>query len=267
MNKYISVFKISIVQELVYKLNFVIWRLRNIIQILVFYFLWTAVFEGSNISHFGYTKENIIAYSILLIFIRAIVLSTKSTEVSGQIANGDLSNYLLKPLNFFKYLIVKDMSSKSLNIIFSIFEIILLFIFLKPVMFIQTNPLFILLFVVSLIIAAFIFFNIVMITNAVPFWIPELGWGAQFLVLMIFVEFLSGAFFPLDVFPKAVLEFLKYTPFPYLIFIPIKTYLGTESVVDIIKNISIGGLWSVILWMIMNKVWKKGLKVYDAVGR
>lgn len=267
MKKYTSIFKISLAQEFVYKLNFVIWRFRNIIQILVFFFLWNAVFEGGNPNYFGYTKEKIIAYSFLLVLIRSIVLSTKATDVSGFVSSGELSNYLLKPVNYFKYLLTRDASNKLLNIVFSFFEISILYIFLKPTLFIQTNPIHLLLFVVSLIIATFIFFNIVMLTNSVPFWVPELGWGAQFLVLMIFVEFLSGAFFPLDVFPKGLYEFLKLTPFPYLIFIPIKTYLGTESTFEIVKNISIGLTWSIILWLLMNKVWKKGLKIYEAVGR
>lgn len=267
MNKYISIFKISIAQEFVYKLNFIMWRFRNVIQILVFFFLWTSVFSNPDVVYFGYNQEKIIAYSFLLIIIRAIVLSSRSVDVSGHVSNGDLSNFLLKPINYFRYLIVRDFSSKILNIGFSVVEISILFIILKPNIFIQTNLVQIILFIVSLFIAAFIFFNIVMITNSVPFWIPELGWGAQFLVIMIFVEFLSGAFFPLDVFPKQVFEFLKFTPFPYLIFIPIKTYLGDGGIIDTLKNISIGGVWSIVLWLLMNKIWKKGLKVYEAVGR
>ncbi len=91
--------------------------------------------------------------------------------------------------------------------------------------------------------------------------------GVQFLVISIFVEFLSGAFFPLDVFPKPIYEFLKLTPFPYLVFIPIKTYLGNMSTFETTKNLLLGGLWTIILWLLMNKVWKKGLKVYEAFGR
>lgn len=267
MNKYISIFKIALRQEFVYKLNFIIWRVRNIIQVLVFFFLWSAVFQNSDASYFGYTQEKIIAYSFLLIFIRSVVMSSKTTDVSGYVSSGDLSNYLLKPLNFFKYLLTKDAASKFLNISFSAVEITVLFLILRPNIFIQTNPSNIILFILSLIIAAFIFFSIVMLSNCVPFWIPELGWGAQFIVVMILVEFLSGAFFPLDVFPAPIYQFLKLTPFPYLIFVPIKTYLGNEGTAEVIKSLLFGGLWAVILWLLMNKVWKKGLKVYEAVGR
>lgn len=268
MEKYFSVFKISLAQEFVYKLNFIMWRLRNTIQILVFFFLWSSVFTGgSEVSYFGYSQSSIMAYTFLLVLIRSIVMSTKSTDVSGYVSSGELSNYLLKPINFFKYLLARDSSTKILNIIFSIIEILILYLILKPDLFIQTNMFQIFLFIISLIIASFIFFSIVMLANSAPFWVPEIGWGVQFLVIVIFVEFLSGAFFPLDVFPKPLFEFLKLTPFPYLVFMPIQTYLGNMDLLENTKNILIGGLWAIILWLIMNKVWKKGLKIYEAVGR
>lgn len=273
MEKYFSVIKISFAQEFVYKLNFIMWRFRNILQILVFFFLWSSVFQSQpnsssvEITYFGYTQSSIVAYTFLLILIRSIVMSTKSTDVSGHVSNGELSNYLLKPIHFFKYLLARDISTKLLNIIFSFFEILFLYLILRPNLFIQTNPFQILLFILSLVIAGFIFFSIVMLSNSAPFWVPEIGWGVQFLVTIIFVEFLSGAFFPLDVFPKPLYEFLKLTPFPYLVFVPIQTYLGNLSTFETAKNLIIGTIWSIILWLIMNKVWKKGLKIYEAVGR
>lgn len=272
MDKYFSVFKITIAQEFVYKLNFIMWRIRNIIQIIVFFSLWSAVFESngpsaSENSYFGYTQSSIVAYTFLLILIRSVVMATKSTDVSGFISNGELSNYLLKPINFFRYLITRDAAVKMLNIAFSFFEILGLYFILKPSLFIQTNPMQIFLFLISIFFATFIFFCIVMLASSAPFWVPEIGWGVQFLVTVIFVEFLSGAFFPLDVFPKPLFEFLKLTPFPYLVFIPIKIYLGNLSVFENIKGLALGGIWSVILWLLMNKVWKRGLKIYEAVGR
>ncbi len=267
MSKYLQILKISFQQEFTYRLNFIMWRVRNVIQILVFFFLWSSVFAAQGSNYFGYNKEKIIAYAFLLILVRAIVMSSRSVDVAGIISNGELSNLLIKPVNFFKYWITRDISSKLLNIIFSFFEIVILFLILKPNIFIQTNPLQILLFITSLLIAAFIFFCIAMLTSFIPFWIPEVSWGAQFLVIVVFVEFLSGAFFPLDVFPKSIYEFLRFTPFPYLIFVPIKTYLGVESISTTSGSLLIGFTWSLILWILMKRVWQKGLKIYEAVGR
>jgi len=122
-------------------------------------------------------------------------------------------------------------------------------------------------FLLSLIIAMFIFFNLSMLTSFVPFWVPELSWGAQFLMIVVIVEFLSGASFPLDIFPNTIYQILRLTPFPYLVFIPIKIYLGNFSYAVVAQSLVIGLIWCVILWKIMNYVWKKGLKIYEGVGR
>ena len=44
MKKYWSIFKISFEQEFAYRLNFILWRVRNVFQILLTYFLWSTVF-------------------------------------------------------------------------------------------------------------------------------------------------------------------------------------------------------------------------------
>ena len=86
-------------------------------------------------------------------------------------------------------------------------------------------------------------------------------------MIMIVAEFLSGSYYPLDVFPSIVFNILRFTPFPYLVFIPIKLYLGSFSTSLIIQSLVIGGVWSIILWKVTNHVWKRGLLVYEGVGR
>lgn len=265
--KYWSIFKISFAQEFAYRLNFVLWRLRNVFQILIFFFLWDAVFSGSGTEVFGYDKAKIFTYAFVLIVVRAVVMSSRSTDVAGQIANGELTNLLLKPINFFKYWITRDLSSKYLNIVFGAIETFFLVVILKPNLFFQTNIFYNLAFLLALVIAMIIFFNLMMLTSMIPFWVPELSWGAQFLFIVIVAEFLSGAFFPLDVFPGAIYEILRLLPFPYLIFIPIKIYLGSFDVSLTIQSLLIGIFWCAVLWKLTLTVWKKGLRVYEGVGR
>lgn len=266
MKKYWQIFKISFAQEFAYKASFIMWRVRNVLQILIFFFLWDAVFRNGTDSYFGYNRTKIFTYAFSLIIVRAIVLSSRSIDVAGQISKGDLTNLLLKPVNFFKYWLTRDVGSKFLNISFGIFEVSLLLILLKPPIFIQTNIIYLLFFFLSLIIASFIFFNLTMLTSFVPFWAPETAWGAQFLVSVI-IEFLSGAFFPIDIFPSGVYNVLTLMPFSYLIFVPIKIYLGSFSYSMMFQSLAIGIIWSLILWKTMNNIWKKGLLVYEGVGR
>ena len=267
MSKYLTIFKISLAQEFAYRTSFIMWRVRNVLSIFLIFFLWDAVFSDPGRTLFGYDRTKILTYVFLLLIVRGLVLSVKSYDVAGEIGRGDLTNYLTKPLSYFKYWLTRDASSKTLNIIFAIGETILLYLILKPPFYIQTNPVFLVSFLVVLIIAMLIYFVIIFILSSISFWAPELAWGVGWLFITVIIEFMSGAVFPLDVFPRAVQDVLSLTPFPYLIFFPIQVYLGQISTPVIIKGVLVSGIWLVVLWSIFNSLWKRGLRVYQSHGK
>ncbi len=267
MNKYLSVFKISFQQEFAYRLNFVMWRLRNVIQIFLVFYLWDAVFTNSDRVIFGYNREKILTYVFGLLIVKALVLSARATDIAGEISRGELSNYLLKPLNYFNYWLTRDISSKALNLAFAIVETTFLVIILKPPFFIQTNFLTILGFVLFIALAVFLFSLLLFIISSLTFWMPEAGWGIHFLVTVVIVEFLSGALFPLDILPGSLQNALYFTPFPYLIYFPLQVYLGNIGGMEFVKGLSISLFWIILLWFAMKAVWERGLKEYQAYGR
>lgn len=267
MQTYLSIFKISFQEEFAYRLNFILWRARNVLQIFIAFYLWDTIFANPDRIIFGYDKAKILTYVFGLIIVRAFVLSSRTVDVAGEISRGELSNYLVKPINYFKYWLTRDLSSKALNLGFAFVEGVLLYLYLRPPFFVQTDPLFISGFLVAITIAMFIYFVLLFITSSVPFWAPEAAWGGHFLVTVIMVEFLSGALFPLDVLPPLLQEILSYTPFPYLIFFPLRVYLGQAQGPEIVRGVLIGGVWASILWLLMKNIWARGLKVYQAYGR
>lgn len=267
MNKYWTIFKISLQQEFAYRLNFIMWRARNVLQIFLIFFLWSAVFSDPSRSLFGYDRVKILTYVFGILVVKAIVLSSRGILVANEIAGGGLTNYLLKPVSYFRYWLTRDLSSKSLNLFFAIFEFSILFLILKPQIFLQTNPFNIFFFAVSLVLAIFLFFTILFITSFVAFWTPEMAWGTQFFVIVIIVEFLSGGIFPIDILPQGLQNFLYLTPFPYLVFFPLQIYLGKFSGIFIGRGIAIALFWAIVLWLFMKSLWAKGVRVYRAEGR
>lgn len=266
VKKYISVFKISFAQEFAYRINFVMWRVRNVLQIFLVYFLWDTVFTNPNRIIFGYNREKILTYVFLTIFVKAFVFSSRTVDVSGEIAQGQLSNYLLRPISYFKYWWTRDMASKFLNISFAIIEFSLLVLFLKPDIFIQLNPLYLFLFGFSILIAIFFYFILLFIISAIPFWMPEAAWGGNF-ILIVILEALSGTVFPIDILPANIQNILYLTPFPYLVFFPIQIYLGNLTLTFILKGFVISIVWCFVLYFSMQKVWRKGILVYQSFGR
>jgi len=267
MKKYWSVFKISFVQEFAYKANFIMWRVRNVFQIFIVFFLWDSIFADPGRELFGYNRAQILTYVFGIIVVKAFVLSARAVDVAGEIADGRLTNYLLKPIGYFKYWLTRDLSSKALNFAFATVEVGILYFILRPPLFLQVSPIYVFAFLVAVALAILIFFHLLFITGLVPFWYPEAAWGAQFLFVWVFTEFLSGATFPLDILPIAIQKGLYLTPFPYLVFFPIQVYLGKLGAIEIVKGLGIMAAWIVFLRFTTNWLWHKGLRVYRAEGR
>lgn len=267
MQKYIQIFKISFEEEFVYRLNFILWRIRNVFQILLTYFLWSTVFSNPQTVIFGYDRSRILTYVFGIMIVRAFVLSARAMDVSGDVSDGNLSNYLLKPVSYFKYWFTRDLSSKTLNLIFAAIEFTALFIILKPPFYFQTDIYTFLTFIISIAIAIFLYFTLLFLVSAVPFWAPELGWGSHFVVTVVIIEALSGSLFPINILPANLQGIVMSLPFPYLIYFPIQVYLGNISGIDLVRGLGISVLWAVFLWFAMNYVWQKGMKAYQAIGR
>lgn len=259
----LAIFKIAWAQGLVYRLNFVLWRIRTILQFLLVYFIWWTIFQSQD-KIFGYTRSSILTYVLVLAVVRAIVLSSRATDVMNKINDGSITNFLVRPMGILKFYFYQDLADKFLNILFMIFEISAIVFLLKPEIIVQTNVFTNSLFATTLILGIILWFCINMIISLLSFWV-ENSWGPLFL-LMIFMEGLGGGLFPIDILPKGIYDFLMLTPFPYLIYFPAKIYLSSFPVDQLILYYSVFIFWLISSWVAMNWILRLGLKHYTASG-
>ena len=160
MRKYFTVFEISWQNELVYRLNFVLWRLRNILRFLMTFFLWKGIFISRN-SIFGYSQPQILTYVFMILAIQSLVLSAPSSDnIGGEIGNGDLSNYLVKPIGYLRYWFTRDMASKVLNVIFAVGELVLVWYLFRPNLVFPSDPLTLIAFLISSVLALMTYYLI-----------------------------------------------------------------------------------------------------------
>lgn len=266
MKKYWTVFLLSFQNEFTYRLNFILWRVRNVLRILMTYFLWNSVFSQNKIA-FGYTHEQVMAYVFLVLIVNTIVMSAPSNDnIGGEISNGDLGNFLLKPISYLRYWLTRDWASKLLNILFAVGEVSLLYIIFIPKLFFSSSPAILLLSILSVIIASLIYFLITKLAVLFAFWTPENTWGLMFIFLVLY-ELLSGGIFPLDVLPNTLLKALEFTPFPYLVYYPIVIAVGKVDLVTSFSIVVKGLFWIAGLSLLVKKMWHRGLKIYSVSGR
>lgn len=265
VRKYWTVFKTSWSNGFVYRFNFWLWRVRSVVVVLTIYFLWNAVFSNNQIIA-GYTRDKILTYVFLTLVLRSLILGQRSMDAAGEIANGKLSNYLLKPLNYHVYWFVRDLADKLLNLFFTFFETIILYLVLRPPIFIQNNPAVLLGFAVAVVAAVFLNFILGNIASNFSFWTPGNAWSFWFLYL-VFQDFLGGVMYPLDIFPQAISKIIMLLPFPYLLFFPANTYLGKIAAPDYFWGLAVMTFWFTVCLFLLKFEWRAGVKDYQAEGR
>ncbi len=263
MKKYFRVFSNSLQEYFAFRLNFILWRVRVIISILISYFLWQTIFQSQN-QIFGYRAAEMLTYILLITFLNGIVLSSQTFRVAEEINTGTLSSFIIRPISYFGYVLFRDISDKTVNTFFSVLEIILLVIVLRPPIFLQTSFFWLGLFSITCVLAALLFFEIGMMLSIIGFWSRE-TWAPRF-IFFILVTFLAGTFFPLDILPVPVYNFIQLLPFTYLIFFPLKIYLGHIGSAALIKGFFIMSGWIIFLGVILRVSWRRGLKIYTAEG-
>lgn len=261
MHRYLQVFIVTVKEYFVYRLNFVLWRLRVVISSLITLFLWMGVFD--TVSSFGsYSKTEMLSYLLYMGLIMTLVSSTRTTNLAYEIQSGGIMNILLKPLSIFPYYATIDAVDKLMNIFFGLIEFFLIITLLAIPLVIPHGGM---LFVFFLLSAVFISFCINLLLSFVGFWTPEV-WAPRFLFMMI-IYFVSGTFFPLDLLPPLIYRIFLLTPFPYLYYLPAKILVsGPEPHYIVQQSLSVS-LWCILLFVLTKTVWKKGIREFSFWGK
>lgn len=262
--KYVVIFKIAVIGELEYRMNFMLSLFSAVFLILIQFFLWKAVFLASTESvQFGYEYHAMISYVIIAGFVAKFVTCGFEWDISHDIKEGKLNNYVIKPISYMSYRFWNFFGSKAVQFVM----IALVFIGLalmnasiRQVMNVKS----VMLFIVSILLAMILNFFIYYLVATIAFWLQEI-WGIFIIVHLIFT-FASGGVFPLDVFGKVFMGIVKWLPFKYIVYYPVSLLIGQVQGSMVLEGILIQLVWVIILYLLSKLMWRIGLKNYTSVG-
>lgn len=261
MKKYLTVFKISISEVIAEKETLLVWSISSALGLIGIMVVWLAS-DKTVIG--GFTKPELISYYILLYFLEQVIGWYIFWDVRTAIMNGTISNYLIKPLSFFKHIALHELAYKIVNMITHLFVGILIVILLNEYLhFSFSIGLVLKLVPVILIGAGIIFLSHFFIGCATFFWTES-----QFLsdFHWILGLLLGGNMLPLSFFPTTILNLVKLNPFRYTFSFPAEIIFNKVTTDDYYFGILIGSLWVLIFVMLSAWLWKSGLKKHSAFG-
>ncbi|MEI6690486.1 MAG: ABC-2 family transporter protein [bacterium] len=241
----------------------IMWRIRQIFVFLIPFFIWRAV-VGNGGEIYGYTFASLMTYLFGTTVLRSLVMGSRTADLGWMINSGSLTIPLMRPIGMFRFLFARDMADKLFNLTFMFLEIPLMLLIFHPPIFMQSNILINITTILSVILAMLLYFFINIIFGCIAFWSRDV-WAPRFL-LMVIIEFATGAMFPLDMLPAFWQKLILFTPFPYLLYTPLKIYLGQQGV-NISQSLAIQIIWVILFGIFTMALWRKGLKNYEAEGR
>lgn len=260
MRIYLVILETTFKEYFVYRLNFVLWRLRAFISTLVTFFLWAAVFDRHT-TFYTYEKSSFLSYILYANLIVTFVFGTRTADIAAEISDGSIMNRLLKPIHFFLFFFTRDVADKLLNLLFGIGEMLVIALLFGVALIPPHN---IGLFLVFLLNGVLISFFINIMLSSIGFWSSD-TWGPRFLFFIV-IFFLSGSYFPLDILPKPIYLALLATPFPYLFYLPVHLLIGQADSYRYIQ-IFFSYFWLVVSMYLCLFIWKKGLRSFSFWGR
>lgn len=263
LKKYLTVFKLSWENVLEYRFNFLMGRVRSLVLLLTLYFLWTTVF-ANKANLFGFSRNQIVTYVLGATFLFSFVFVHSMDDIADTIANGRLSLFLLKPINFLGYWFVRRIASRLMQLLTTVAELAVFIILVRPQFFTQLNSEILLLSFVALLSAIVLLTFLDFFAGLASFWTVH-AYGPRFVFKML-MEFTSGRFFPLNILPAVLFKLTSFLPFSFLVFFPLNVYLGRLTTYEVCQGLLTQTIWIAVLFVILKVIWSRGLRRYEAVG-
>ncbi len=260
--KWLATMRISWRKQLSYKLNLLLLVVGpSVVFFFVKYSLWTAIFSMPGVAKIqGYDRSGMLDYQIWSLIVAFLVQGYNSMNLSEDIRLGRISAFLVYPFGFWSFQTASFLAFQGIQLITALVTLGLMVLggFLSH----WEGP-HLLSGLLFCGVASLFWYQVSYLIGLVTLWLEE-TWVLRVMFAMV-AQFLSGAFLPLEMFPEPLVHALRWTPFPYLTYAPVKVFMG-QFADSMVFALAILGLWIGILALVTQVVWRRGMRLYTAAG-
>ena len=251
--------RFNMMKGLAYPWELSAFFLRKFIYLLFLSFFWLAV---SRSTEGALNFRQLIAYFLLSSAVTNLIFSNSTPfgrYIYRKIRNGELSNFLIKPISTVPFLFFSFIGENWMNIFYALISATIAIIMIPP-----PGILNVVFFLVFIVLAFFVSFALNILIATLSFYFVEVAGIRNSFDHVRTIQ--SGSLIPLTMFPIMIKQVVMFTPFPLLAFIPTYTLQNPIQMWETLQMISISVAWASGLTVIMSVVWRKSLKKYEGVG-
>src|SRR5437667_1833978 len=134
MKKYFHVINIGIKNNLTYRFNFLMRTLFGLIRLVAMLYVWRTIYEGKGAgSTVGdYSLAQMISYYLLVTVVDALTaVNEDDWQIAGDIKDGNISQFLLKPIDYLWYRLCLFFSGRLTYVAVAIIPLTLFILYLR----------------------------------------------------------------------------------------------------------------------------------------
>ncbi|MEK7605164.1 MAG: ABC-2 family transporter protein [Patescibacteria group bacterium] len=264
--RYLRIFLIHFHRVIENRSRSVVWTLLSIFNPLVYLCFWFAVYKSSGKVVGDLSLSELASYYLLLTFAGSLLMAHIDESVAEEdIYEGGLVKYIVRPFSYFWDLYFGELGWRIFQGGLSIIVFVIFSYFLHSLSHFVSSPILILLTLLSIILAYTLSFIFRMILGFTAFWVTEFR-GVQNVAETIILVF-AGFVVPLQFLPVFMQKISYILPFAYMIYYPILAIQGKLDFSQMVKVLSTQAVWIVLLSLLYQYMWRKGLKLFTGVGQ
>lgn len=263
MKTWKAAFKIKKHEFLVYRSNVYLNLFFGCVPLVFSIILWKAIYGSEQSMIGGYSYTQMITYYVVVFLISQIInVRDNTVNMSELIQNGNMHNYMLKPVRYIKLNFQLYLAEKVIYFCNIIIPFIVFCLLIHNYIFI--NVISIPFFILSVGMAFVLKYVVGSILGLLTIWIEEISGLLDFWDNI--ENFLSGGLLPLSILPIPIYKVISYFPFKYFLYVPVDIYMGKIQKSEIIRALIIQCLWIVVLGLILKLIKMKAYKKYSGYG-
>ncbi|WP_165251399.1 ABC transporter permease [Paludisphaera soli] len=266
MVKYARIFRVALIERMTYRSDFLLGTILRFLPIVTTILLWRAIYEGSGQTELGgFNYREMIAYLLLTNISRMFSsMPGLAGGVAREVREGTLKRYLIQPLDLIGYLLSSRVAHKVAYITMSFVPYAVLFYLCRGYFDGFPDPLTLLAYAVSLILAFMVGFYFEVSVGMVGFWFLEVT--SLLYIVMTLNFFISGHMLPLDLLPQPWAGILKVLPFQYMAYFPAVVFQGKIRGTELLLHLGLELFWAVAFLVLARTLYRAGLRRYSAYG-
>ncbi|HEX2855160.1 MAG TPA: ABC-2 family transporter protein [Opitutaceae bacterium] len=264
LNKYRHAFLVGLQSNIVYRWNFAVRGFFSLFHLAVVFILWGAAYAHTgNIGGFDF-RQTLTYFVTLLVLQFFISAFNEDYQISEEIRNGLINQFLLKPINYFAYRFSIFIAARLVSGGLVLVPMLVALPFLYEYLTFPFEGWRLAVGVPAIFLSALIQFTIAYCFGMLSFWFLEIQ---GFVILSMAIEaVLGGQVFPLDLMSPNLFAASMLLPYTYQMYFPAAILTGRFGFEESLWCLGIQACWVALLFVIARGLWLRGLRRHTAVG-